>query len=199
MASEIEGATTEADGGGGISKSRRSIFKRFRKKASKKQPEYPVPTTPEKVTNPDEYDHDGGTDGTTTPPLTPAQDGVPDQEFSHNETQEFDAVADRPQSPLTKDGLPVVASSAADDFLPSDVREHDGRIEKRGETFLGGTHEGVPPSPKNGMSKAARMRSTVVLKKAPTAKEAAFGGPPRYDWIDIVSGVGNRWRCYGLF
>lgn len=27
----------------------------------------------------------------------------------------------------------------------------------------------------------------VVLTKPPTALESAFGGPPRYDWIDIVS------------
>ena len=31
------------------------------------------------------------------------------------------------------------------------------------------------------------FREEVALDKAPTAREAAFGGPPRYDWIDIVS------------
>ena len=31
------------------------------------------------------------------------------------------------------------------------------------------------------------FREEVTLDKAPTAREAAFGGPPRYDWIDIVS------------
>mmetsp|Transcript_62555 Transcript_62555/g.74074 ORF Transcript_62555/g.74074 Transcript_62555/m.74074 type:complete len:329 (-) Transcript_62555:351-1337(-) len=33
--------------------------------------------------------------------------------------------------------------------------------------------------------KKGTRRSTVVLKEAPSAKEAAFSGPPRYDWIDI--------------
>jgi hypothetical protein len=31
-------------------------------------------------------------------------------------------------------------------------------------------------------------RQEVVLTNPPTALESAFGGPPRYDWIDIVSG-----------
>ena len=31
------------------------------------------------------------------------------------------------------------------------------------------------------------LRKEKKLTKPPTAKEAAFGGPPRYDWIDIVS------------
>jgi hypothetical protein len=30
-------------------------------------------------------------------------------------------------------------------------------------------------------------RSRRELPKPPTAREAAYGGPPRYDWIDIVS------------
>jgi len=31
------------------------------------------------------------------------------------------------------------------------------------------------------------VRETVTLEQPPTAQEAAFGGPPRFDWIDIVS------------
>lgn len=30
------------------------------------------------------------------------------------------------------------------------------------------------------------IRKEMKLEKAPAAREAAFGGPPRYDWIDIV-------------
>ena len=30
-------------------------------------------------------------------------------------------------------------------------------------------------------------REMVPLEKPPPAAEAAFAGPPRYDWIDIVS------------
>lgn len=45
--------------------------------------------------------------------------------------------------------------------------------------------EGFHPS----LMKNARDRKTetVVLKEAPPANKAAFCGPPRYDWIDIVS------------
>lgn len=31
------------------------------------------------------------------------------------------------------------------------------------------------------------LKKEVPLEKPPTAREAAYGGPPRYDWIDIVS------------
>jgi hypothetical protein len=33
------------------------------------------------------------------------------------------------------------------------------------------------------------IRQKVRLDQAPTAREAAFGGPPRYDWMDIVSEI----------
>ena len=35
--------------------------------------------------------------------------------------------------------------------------------------------------------KSIPIRQSKVLNHAPTAREAAFAGPPRYDWIDIVS------------
>jgi hypothetical protein len=38
--------------------------------------------------------------------------------------------------------------------------------------------------------KKATTRSRRELTKPPPAREAAFGGPPRYDWIDIVSSSG---------
>lgn len=50
----------------------------------------------------------------------------------------------------------------------------------------------TPPSAKSGDQSTASsrksklpFRSEVILDKAPTARESAFGGPPRYDWIDI--------------
>lgn len=35
--------------------------------------------------------------------------------------------------------------------------------------------------------KSIPIRQRKIVPKAPTARESAFGGPPRYDWIDIVS------------
>lgn len=40
---------------------------------------------------------------------------------------------------------------------------------------------------KDAMKGKVPIRNRVELLKPPTAREAAFGGPPRYDWIDIVS------------
>lgn len=35
--------------------------------------------------------------------------------------------------------------------------------------------------------KLKKPRGTIQLKTPPSARDAAFQGPPRYDWIDIVS------------
>lgn len=43
----------------------------------------------------------------------------------------------------------------------------------------------IPP-PLVGQSRLP-TRSFVKIEQPPTAREAAFSGPPRYDWIDIVS------------
>ena len=40
---------------------------------------------------------------------------------------------------------------------------------------------------KDAMKNKLPIRSEVRFNKPPAAREAAFGGPPRYDWIDIVS------------
>ena len=40
--------------------------------------------------------------------------------------------------------------------------------------------------PANDALKKVSNNSRRQLEKPPTAREAAFGGPPRYDWIDIV-------------
>ena len=41
--------------------------------------------------------------------------------------------------------------------------------------------------PASDALKSTPGRTRWELPKPPTAREAAFGGPPRYDWIDIVS------------
>jgi hypothetical protein len=61
----------------------------------------------------------------------------------------------------------------------------------------------TPPPPKKKNPDTYRKRSKLpfweekVLTKPPTAREAAFGGPPRYDWIDIVSKDLNGWIMCG--
>ena len=46
----------------------------------------------------------------------------------------------------------------------------------------------MPARPKQRKSRVPDLHE-VKLDQAPTAREAAFGGPPRYDWIDIVSAL----------
>jgi hypothetical protein len=75
---------------------------------------------------------------------------------------------------VTKEGIPVVTGDNPDDFAPSDVRK---------------TIPGQPAVSKSKAQKSRKARSprpgSVVLDKPPTAREAAFSGPPRYDWIDV--------------
>lgn len=77
---------------------------------------------------------------------------------------------------VTKEGIPVITADNPDDFRASDVRK----------TTPG--QPAVTKSKKAGKSKK-KQRSprpgSVVLDKPPTAREAAFSGPPRYDWIDV--------------
>ena len=55
----------------------------------------------------------------------------------------------------------------------------------------------MPPRPKQRKSRVPELQE-VKLDQAPTAREAAFGGPPRYDWIDIVSASKGDALCYGI-
>jgi hypothetical protein len=59
----------------------------------------------------------------------------------------------------SRDGVPIITSSGADDFSPSLVQ---------GNTTVQG-----------GKTKEKRT------KTRPSAKSSAFGGAPRYDWMDI--------------
>lgn len=95
-----------------------------------------------------------------------------------------------------RDGRPVITSYNAHQFHPSDVRDED---------VSSSSPSGAPPSTPDRVrstrtastsgsytpdrSRASRRghRETVVLDRAPTAKEAAFSGPPKYDWVDVVS------------
>ena len=71
---------------------------------------------------------------------------------------------------VTRSGIPVVTGDNPDDFVPSDVVKT--------------TPEG--PIQSKSLKRGPR-RGTVVLDAAPTARESAYSGPPRYDWIDVVS------------
>lgn len=97
---------------------------------------------------------------------------------------------------VARDGTPVISSVNAHLFQPSDVRDEDipssgsgepsPTAESAGSTKLAASASASPP---DRTVKAARRgrRQTITLDKPPTARESAYGGPPKYDWIDIVS------------
>ena len=92
----------------------------------------------------------------------------------------------RKNGAVAKDGTPVIAAGNADMFLPSDVVQ-DVKVVRRGKND---TFDTAPASPDsvNGEAKTYRgQRQMIILDRAPTAEESAYAGPPRYDWIDIVS------------
>jgi hypothetical protein len=68
---------------------------------------------------------------------------------------------------VTRDGVPVISTGDDHKFKPSDVRQNKShKVKKNGQKFA---------------------TKSIILEQAPAAREAAFSGPPRYDWIDIVS------------
>jgi hypothetical protein len=69
---------------------------------------------------------------------------------------------------VTREGVPVISSTpeGAHIFKPSDVRQNKQSSVKNGKKMF---------------------KKTLILEKAPNARDSAFSGPPRYDWIDIVS------------
>ena len=79
----------------------------------------------------------------------------------------------------SRDGVPIITSEDADVFTPSAVSSRTnyatgGFYSKSKQTFLGRERPRVRPS----------------------AKTSAFGGAPRYDWMDIVSCCGGGMFFY---
>jgi len=99
-----------------------------------------------------------------------------DQEPSIVSSKDIDEELDESTTPqaVTRDGIPIITADNADDFVPSDVTKENADISS---------------SP----TKSPRVKKQVVLSKAPPANESAFEGPPRYDWVDIVSSFVLLW------
>jgi len=115
----------------------------------------------------------------------------------------------------TRKGDAVISSQTYGEHLPSYVKETDvydpGENDPENQSqmyfgsqshlFVSQDSKGVDIDTKNGrrvnmmMSEKERetkkkkerkkLRDTIVLKEAPSANRSAFGGPPRYDWIDV--------------
>lgn len=125
------------------------------------------------------------------------------KESSYGEADAAEHDAAMAAKSVGKDGRPVITSYNAHQFNPSDVRDEDvlptssssipsgsppttpDRVRSTRSSRSNGTNGSYTPD----RSRASRRghRETVVLNRAPTAKESAFSGPPRYDWVDVVS------------
>jgi hypothetical protein len=100
-----------------------------------------------------------------TPPSSPAT----------SEPVQESAPPSSSKKAYTKEGDLIVTANNPDDFVPSDVQ-----TAAPGKAI-------VSTSRKD--KKKSVYRRKVTIDKAPTARESAFSGPPRYDWIDVVSAV----------
>ena len=131
-----------------------------------------------------------------------AESGSKESRYGEADTAEHDAAM--AAKSVGRDGRPVITSYNAHQFHPSDVRDEDvlptstsssspsgappatpDRTRSSRSTYTNGTNGSYTPD----RSRASRRghRETVVLDRAPTAKESAFSGPPKYDWVDVVS------------
>jgi hypothetical protein len=94
---------------------------------------------------------------TTTTPLTKNDDVRSEIDGKQKDT------------PTTREGLPIISSATVGEnhtFRPSDVRPNSNT--------------------KPGTNGVTGGKQSILLEKAPTARDSAFSGPTRYDWIDVV-------------
>jgi len=114
---------------------------------------------------------------------------------------------------VAKDGTPVITAYNAHQFHPSDVRDEDVpptssswggdsptavasgappmtpdrsvRSNRSSRSNRSNGTGGSPYTPDRSKSSRRGTRQTIVLDRPPTAKESAFSGPPKYDWVDV--------------
>lgn len=92
---------------------------------------------------------------------------------------------------VSKTGVPIVTGDNPDDFNPSDVKQTSPN-----EPAV--SSKSMKKSQKKSKKKRGPRDNSVILDKAPTARDSAFSGPPRYDWIDVVSCRPSWWDLLGF-
>uniref|UniRef100_A0A6V2B2W6 Uncharacterized protein n=1 Tax=Ditylum brightwellii TaxID=49249 RepID=A0A6V2B2W6_9STRA len=92
----------------------------------------------------------------------------------------------------TSSGVPVITSLGSDSFRPSEVQNFGG-LSVVGSYYGTNDSDLMSHDPSQATKKVMRGRTTrktrqkKILAQAPSARDSAYEGPPRYDWIDIVS------------
>lgn len=92
--------------------------------------------------------------------------------------------SEQPAADATSMTSPAAAAAAASTpklFADSNVLNRDNH-----DTTMKAAPR-LPEADARKPHKQLPIRKRHELLKPPTAREAAYGGPPRYDWIDIVS------------
>lgn len=104
-------------------------------------------------------------------------DAFPGYQGSKNNTQK-NAKRGKDCNVRSRDGIPIITSEGADHFAPSNVSAKNNYA-------VSGFY--TRQKDHNG-SNRPRVR--------PSAKKSAFGGAPRYDWMDIVSCFSEEKKCW---
>lgn len=123
------------------------------------------------------------------PPITPEME---DEDIDYDDDG-MDYEEKEVKKRFTKLGRPIITSSDGGRYNPSLMKSyHDQRISGQHEDEEEGNEkweqdQQQEKGPNEIVPEIIRKRtkSTVILKEAPSAKESAYAGPPRYDWIDI--------------
>uniref|UniRef100_A0A7S4UHR9 Uncharacterized protein n=1 Tax=Ditylum brightwellii TaxID=49249 RepID=A0A7S4UHR9_9STRA len=90
----------------------------------------------------------------------------------------------------TSSGVPVITSLGSDSFRPSEVQNFGG-LSVVGSYYGTNDSDLMSHDPSQATKKVMRGRTTrktrqkKILAQAPSARDSAYEGPPRYDWIDI--------------
>jgi len=122
----------------------------------------------------------GGRGGSSTPTRSKKQRGGGSGRFfggNASKSSDFANCLD------DRDGSPTVVSPES--AVSTENRINDNQ--PAGSRVISRNQSNNPRTQKIRKRSKLPWREEVMLDKAPTAREAAFGGPPRYDWIDIVS------------
>ena len=105
-------------------------------------------------------------------------------------TKESNAAVIAPTSKSKKSSMREVSKAmlAEEDKHRYDptATEYSGSSKDDGDSYTKETTE-APRASTKGKGPWFTSRSTKLFKNAPPAQQAAFTGPPRFDWVDVVS------------
>lgn len=99
----------------------------------------------------------------------------------------------------TADGLDKEHTSTPEEAPTGSQSDYDeGKLSE--EDPLSGEQNNITTKDKRSSRSAAKgginAQDAVAMEAPPAARDSAFSGPPRYDWIDIVSISRLKWASF---